>query len=95
MNNQPAPQSAPAERHELTDRDRQMLAFEGQWWRYAGAKEQAIRETFDLSATRYYQLLNALLDRPEALAHDPMTVKRLQRVREDKRRRRSHPSSGR
>ena len=66
---------------DLSDRDRQILAFERQWWRYAGAKEQAIRDLFDMSATRYYQVLNALLDRPEALRHDPMLVKRLRRMR--------------
>jgi hypothetical protein len=66
---------------ELSERDRQILAFERQWWRYAGAKEQAIRELFGMSATRYYQVLNALLDRPEALAADPMLVKRLRRLR--------------
>ena len=66
---------------ELTDRDRQMLEFEGQWWKYAGLKEQAIRDLFDMSVTRYTQALNALLDNPAALAHDPMTVKRLRRIR--------------
>ncbi|GLW12905.1 hypothetical protein Misp01_80330 [Microtetraspora sp. NBRC 13810] len=65
----------------LSDRDRELLAFERQWWRYAGAKEQAIKETFDFSATRYYQLLGELIERPEALAHDPMLVKRLRRMR--------------
>ena len=65
----------------LSERDRQVLAFERQWWKYAGAKEQAVRELFDMSATRYYQLLNALIDDPAALAHDPMLVKRLRRVR--------------
>lgn len=69
----------------LSDRDRALLAFERRWWPHAGAKEQAIRETFDLSATRYYQLLSALIDRPEALAHDPMLVKRLRRLREARR----------
>ena len=59
----------------------QILAFERQWWKYAGAKEQAIRELFDMSATRYYQVLNALIDSPAALAHDPMLVKRLRRMR--------------
>ena len=58
----------------LSDRDQQILAFERQWWKYAGAKEQAIRELFDMSATRYYQVLNALIDRPEARAVDPMLV---------------------
>ena len=74
---------------ELDDRDQQILAFERQWWKYAGAKEQAIRELFDMSATRYYQVLNALIDRPEALAVDPMLVKRLRRLRSARQRARS------
>ena len=65
----------------LHRRDREILAFERQWWKYAGAKEQAIRELFDMSATRYYQVLNGLIDTPEALAADPMLVKRLRRLR--------------
>lgn len=65
----------------LTDRDRAVLAFERQWWRHAGAKEQAIRERFGISATRYYQVLNALLDRPEAVEYEPQTVNRLRRLR--------------
>jgi hypothetical protein len=74
---------------ELSDRDRKILAFERQWWKYAGAKEQAVRELFEMSATRYYQVLNALLDRPEALAADPMLVKRLRRLRAARQRARS------
>ncbi|WP_223691472.1 DUF3263 domain-containing protein [Leifsonia poae] len=66
----------------LAERDAAILAFERQWWRHAGAKEQAIREEFGLSAARYYQLLGALIDSPAALQHDPMLVKRLQRLRE-------------
>jgi hypothetical protein len=65
----------------LPAREREMLAFERQWWRYAGAKEAAIRERFGMSATRYYQVLNALVDRPEALAVDPLLVRRLRRMR--------------
>jgi hypothetical protein len=65
----------------LTERERQVLAFERQWWRYAGAKEQAIRDMFGVSSTRYYQLLNALLDNPAALAYDPVLVQRLRRLR--------------
>lgn len=79
----------PAESGELTAREREILAFERQWWKYAGAKEQAVRELFDMSGTRYYQLLNALIDRPEALAHDPMLVKRLRRMRHTRQRARS------
>jgi hypothetical protein len=73
----------------LTARDREILAFERQWWKYAGAKEQAVRDLFDMSATRYYQILNTLIDRPAALAHDPMLVKRLRRMRERRQRARS------
>ncbi|MDN4477500.1 DUF3263 domain-containing protein [Demequina sp. SYSU T00039] len=65
----------------LSERDSSVLAFERQWWRYAGAKEDAIRELFDLSATQYYQVLNSLIDSPAALAHDPMLVRRLRRMR--------------
>jgi hypothetical protein len=73
----------------LTRREREILAFERQWWKYAGAKEQAIRDLFDMSATRYYQVLNSLIDRPEALAADAMLVKRLRRLRASRQRARS------
>lgn len=66
---------------ELTDQERSILEFERQWWKYAGAKETAVRERFDMSSTRYYQVLTALIDRPAALAHDPMLVHRLRRLR--------------
>lgn len=65
----------------LSAREQAMLAFERQWWKYAGAKEQAIREIFDLSPTRYYQVLNKLLEKHEALRTDPLLVKRLRRLR--------------
>ncbi|MEV0896761.1 DUF3263 domain-containing protein [Actinoplanes sp. NPDC049802] len=78
------PGTAPAEHVEatgLTDRELEILAFEGKWWKHAGAKEQAIRDTFGLSSTRYYQLLNGLLDNPAALQQDPVLVGRLRRLR--------------
>jgi Protein of unknown function (DUF3263) len=74
---------------ELSDRDREIIAFERQWWKYAGAKEQAIRELFDMSATRYYQVLNALIDNPAAMQADPMLIKRLNRLRATRQRARS------
>jgi len=74
---------------QLSDRDAKILAFERQWWKYAGAKEQAIRDRFAMSATRYYQVLNALIDKPEALATDPLLVKRLRRLRASRQRQRS------
>ena len=73
----------------LSDRDREILEFERQWWKYAGAKETAVREKFDMSSTRYYQVLNALIDRPEALEADPLLVRRLRRLRAARQRKRS------
>jgi hypothetical protein len=71
---------------ELTERDRAILDFERTWWTEGGSKELAIREHFELSATRYYQLLGELMDSPEALAYDPLVVRRLRRVRDRRRR---------
>ena len=73
----------------LTRREHEMLLFERQWWRRAGAKDTAIRTRFEMPPTRYYQALNALVDRPEALAVDPLVVGRLRRVRAARHRRRS------
>jgi hypothetical protein len=74
---------------ELSERDCAILNFERHWWKYAGAKEQAVREKFDMSSTRYYQVLNTLIDRPEALAFDPLLVRRLRRLRAARQRARS------
>lgn len=74
---------------QLSDRDRQILALERVWWKYAGAKEQAIREKFDMSTTRYYQVLNSLVDSAAALEFDPLLVKRLRRMRANRQRTRS------
>jgi hypothetical protein len=75
---QPASDSAPG----LSSRDTAILDFEREWWRHVGAKEDAIRSQFSLSAARYYQVLNAVIDLPAAVRHDPMLVGRLQRARE-------------
>jgi hypothetical protein len=79
----------PEQQQELSERDQSVLDFERQWWKYAGAKEQAIREQFAMSSTRYYQVLNAIIDRPEALVHDPLLVRRLRRLRAARQRARS------
>ncbi len=73
----------------LSERDSEILEFERHWWKYAGAKEQAIREKFDMSSTRYYQVLNALIDRSDALEADPLLVRRLRRLRASRQRQRS------
>ena len=75
----------------LSEREMRILAFERNWWRQPGAKEQAIADLLGLSATRYYQLLNELIDRPEALGFDPVLVKRLRRQRARRRWMRSAP----
>ncbi|MFC6154244.1 DUF3263 domain-containing protein [Nocardioides yefusunii] len=83
------PESVEQPHATLSDREIAVLAFERQWFKYAGAKEQAIRETFDMSSTRYYQVLNALIDRDDALESDPLLVRRLRRLREQRQRQRS------
>ncbi|MFH8289324.1 DUF3263 domain-containing protein [Streptomyces sp. NPDC018059] len=69
----------------LSERDRAVLALERRDWPGPGAKERAVREELGMVPVRYYQLLNALLDDPRALAHDPITVNRLRRVRQSRR----------
>ncbi|MGQ0669281.1 MAG: DUF3263 domain-containing protein [Actinomycetota bacterium] len=80
---------APASRSDgLDERSRDILDFERDWWRDPGPKERAVRERFGLSAARYHQLLNRTIDLPDALAYDPMLVRRLRRLRETRRRKR-------
>ncbi|HZL80991.1 MAG TPA: DUF3263 domain-containing protein [Demequina sp.] len=78
----------------LSERDERILAFERQWWKFAGSKEDAVREEFGMSATEYYQVLNALIDSEPALAHDPMLVKRLRRMRASRQRGRAGRAIG-
>lgn len=78
----------------LPRRERDVLAFERQWWRHAGAKEAAIKDRFGLSATRYYQVLNGVIDRPEALEVDPLLVRRLRRMRATRQRQRAARTLG-
>ena len=73
----------------LSERDMRLLTFERGTWRNAGSKEQAITETLGITATRYYQLLNELIDSPEALVFDPVLVKRLRAQRARRQRMRS------
>jgi hypothetical protein len=79
----------------LTAREQEMLVFERQWWRRAGAKDTAIRARFGVPPTRYYQALHALFDRPDAWALDPLVVGRLRRVRAARHRLRSPEVLGR
>jgi Protein of unknown function (DUF3263) len=65
----------------LSEHQQAILDFERRWWSKPGAKEQAIRDSFEMSPTRYYQTLNALIDLPQAVSYDPVLVNRLRRVR--------------
>jgi len=69
---------------DINEQDREVLEFEKQLWKYEGAKIAAILEQFGWTATRYYQRLNAIIDKPEALAFDPLLVNRLRRLRNDR-----------
>lgn len=73
----------------LNERDRELLAFERSWWKEGGSKERAVRDRFDMSSTRYYQILNELIDSPAALDEDPMLVRRLRRQRSARQRQRA------
>ena len=86
---QPEPRPTMLPRMELTARDRDILDFESSWWAESGPKEQLIRDRFELSATRYYQILNELLEMREAYDYSPLVVRRLRRLR-DRRRRARH-----
>ena len=68
----------------LSEFELKMLEFERTWWRHAGAKESSIKELFNLTPPAYYQMLNNLIDRPAALMAQPLLVKRLLRLRDQR-----------
>jgi Protein of unknown function (DUF3263) len=70
----------------LSRRDRAILDFERGWWTQPGRKESAIRTQLGVSATRYYELLRGLVDDRAAYDYDPLTVKRVRRERDRRRR---------
>ena len=81
--------SAEASAGGLSERDAAILEFEKSWWAADGAKASEIRERFGMSTTAYHQILNGLLDDPAALAAQPLLVKRLRRLRDQRQRQRS------
>ena len=70
----------------LSTQDQAILDLEQGWWQQPGAKADLIRAQIGISPTRYYARLRDLLDEPAALEYDPLTVKRLRRIRIDRRR---------
>jgi hypothetical protein len=77
----------------LTDRERAILDFERSWWSEDVEKEVLVSERFGIDTAEYYRLLNDLIDRPEALDHDPLSVRRLRRLRDRRRRARLEESA--
>ena len=71
---------------QLTARDRHIIDFEREWCLVSGRKMSEVRVRFGMSTSSYYRALRRLLERPEALSYDPLTVKRLRRRREQARR---------
>lgn len=66
----------------LSTRYAEILAFEAAGsWKYSSSKEAIVRERFDISITRYFQILNHIVSLPAALVFDPTTVRRLQQRR--------------
>ena len=70
----------------LNGTDRAILDFERGWWLQPGPKGDAIRSELSMSPSAYYRQLTALIDRPDALAADPLLVRRLRRARTERRR---------
>jgi hypothetical protein len=68
----------------MSERDREVLDFEGSWWLFPGPKDRAIREYLQMSATRYYEAVRRLIDDEEAIAYAPMVIRRLRRMRNDR-----------
>ena len=65
----------------LTSLQRRILQFERWWWRLPGPKDRDIQVAFGFGSAAYYRLLVPLVDDPAALAYDPLTVRRLRRIR--------------
>ena len=80
---------------ELSPREREILTFEREWWKYADAKDPAVRSRLDLTPEAYYRALSEIIDQPGALAHDPLLVRRLRRQRQARQRQRQASRSGR
>ena len=87
------PRAAEPPRTELDETEQRLLAFERSWADRVGNREAAIRAEFGVSSARYYQMLYALIDSAIAVRHDPLLVRRLQRLRDSRRRARARPFS--
>lgn len=80
---------------ELTEAEKAVLAFEHRRWIHAGLKDEAILKTFQMTPVRYQQWLLTIMDNPAAYAYDPVLVKRLRRLRDQRQHRRTSPACAR
>jgi hypothetical protein len=69
----------------LSAREVAILDFERMWRHLPGPKHVEIRQRLQMSPSRYYELLNEVIDSPEAEEHDVLTVRRARRVRDQRR----------
>lgn len=76
------------------DLDRAIIEFERLRWKSLGAKESEVLRRFDLSLTSYSARLSWILEQPEALAYDAVTVGRLRRLAAERRRVRTQGTAG-
>ena len=67
---------------DLTDVERELLDFERMWWQLPASKTSEIRARFGFSTSSYYRTLHLLVDRPDAEAYDPLTVRRVRHRRD-------------
>jgi hypothetical protein len=70
----------------LSERHRAMIDFERTWWRLETPRDDVIRARFRCTADEYYAELHRVLELPEAMAHDPVVVRRFHRRRQRRRR---------
>jgi hypothetical protein len=66
----------------LTERHLAILEFERTWWTLDEEKDLLIRARFACAPDAYYEELNRVLDDPEAMAADPLVVRRLVRLKD-------------
>jgi hypothetical protein len=68
----------------LSEKDIRILDFEAGWWHFPEPKDRAIRDYLGMSSTRYYQALRRLVDDDEAERRYPLVIKRLRRMKEER-----------
>lgn len=73
----------------LTVRDHMTLHLASATYRFPGARETDVHEQLGMTPVVFWRHVNRLLDRPDALAAYPRECRRLQRLRDARRRARA------